>query len=260
MLPTNQSEPNPEQATYVTGIGLNLVIGADPTQGRITAGLWCATARDNRTSPTTVGNKYDSSTRTAQTCFMRGLREKYTITKDDGSNYLWRRIVFTMKGRRLHVPTTGSLSDVDLYLLQDNIGYSRHTTVIQAPGLDDSEYWDRVLGIIFRGTGGTDWLFVENAKLDNTHIVPLYDKTMRIGGGSSDVYMQTKKFWHPFNKNLVYNDDEFGGGKTPSTFSTEGRQGMGDVYVLDILVGAPGLAEGSSITITPESVLYWHER
>lgn len=260
MLPTMQTEPNPEQATYITGSGLSLTISADPAQGRIAAGLWCASARDNRTSPDTVGNKYDSSTRTASSCFMRGLSEKYTITKDDGSNFLWRRIVFTMKGRRLHEPTTGSLSDIDLYLISTNVGYSRHTTVVNGPDITDAEYWNRLTGIIFKGEGGTDWLFVENAKLDNSRITPLYDRTIRLGGGSSDAYMSKKKFWHPFNRNLVYNDDERGGGKAPSAYSTEGKPGMGNIYVLDILIASGNVPEGSVCSLTPESCLYWHER
>lgn len=62
------------------------------------------------------------------------------------------------------------------------------------------------------------------------------------------------------NANLLYDDDEAGTSMVPSYFSTEGRAGMGDYYVLDIIAAGSGATSTDQLTFNPQTTLYWHER
>ena len=62
------------------------------------------------------------------------------------------------------------------------------------------------------------------------------------------------------NATLVYNDDERGGEEGYQSVSTQGKRGMGDYYVIDIVQSSIGVTTGSAIVMETESTLYWHER
>ena len=65
--------------------------------------------------------------------------------------------------------------------------------------------------------------------------------------------------WLPINKTLVYSDEEAGNDINQGQLSTLGRQGLGDVFVLD-LFDCSTANNASSLVFEPEATLYWHER
>lgn len=217
---------------------------------------WIATWKNNG-GTTTV---YDQAGRTSTTCYMRGLKEKISISTSDGTQWLWRRICFTMKGSQLYgLSKTGytfagaSAAQGDLRVVNDVYN-----------GADGATIRTNIVDLIFRGGFGMDWNNVFTAPLDPTRITVKYDKTVSIQSGNQAGRNVVYNRWHPMNKNLVYDDDENGKETEPAGNSTRGKAGMGDYYVIDLfLSGNPITSTGDNISrlsFTPESTLYWHEK
>ncbi|QJI53415.1 MAG: capsid protein [Gemycircularvirus ansal1] len=212
---------------------------------------WLCTARDN-TVGTDPGSVFQSSDRTASTCFMRGLKERIQIQTNSGVPWQWRRICFTIKGDYF---TQFNESGYKLYN-ETSIGWSR---VVSNAGVA-SNIALALRRVVFRGQEGNDWNNLFNAKVDNTRVSLKYDKTTSIRSGNASGMMREFNRWHPMNKNLVYDDDEDGSKEAESLFSTQGKAGMGDYYVLDIISAGTGATTSDQMTFNPSSTLYWHER
>lgn len=205
--------------------------------------FWCATARDRESN---AGNPTADSVRTSQTCFMRGVKEHIRITTNDSTSWAWRRICFTGKGVWSSQTTT-----VDS--IETSAGWTRVLTNVVTTG-----YYQAVVGSLFKGTQGVDWDSVSTAKTDSTNFKIWYDKTRVINSGSGGV-MRDYKIWHPMNKNLVYDDDEQGEDESPARYSTIGRPGMGDYYIMDFFIPNV-IATAHTLTFGTEATLYWHEK
>ena len=55
--------------------------------------------------------------------------------------------------------------------------------------------------------------------------------------------------------------DENAQGMTSIPYSTEGKPGIGDVYIWDMVrLESPAQAGTASFQFTPEGTWYWHER
>lgn len=243
---TNVTAASPQgSATYAAGAAI-----MPATQQYIFP--WIATARDNTTSTAlAIGTIRDQATRTAQTCFMRGLRENIEITVNDGLPWQWRRICFTLKGDDL---TQTSITGLNYYLETSN-GYSRAV---------NTAYGSTAVGTLqrymFKGAAGVDWSNILTAPTDNTNISVKYDKCMTIASGNEQGIIRNYRRWHPMNKNLVYGDDEQGGTESSSAYSTTGKPGMGDYYVVDIFQPRFGATAASQMRFEPSATLYWHEK
>lgn len=213
---------------------------------------WVCTARDlSRDSGLSRGLVSDQATRTAQTCFMRGLSENIEISTNDGMPWQWRRVCFTLKGPAF----TGNTTTGYAFWTQNSSGYTR--TVNTAYG---NTYVGLIQSIIFKGAAGVDWSNLMTAPTDNTTVSIKYDKTVTIAAGNEEGTIRNYRRWHPMNKNLVYNDDEQGGGEVSSVFSTPGKPGMGDYYVIDIFQPRAGGTSSSQLRFEPSARLYWHEK
>lgn len=206
--------------------------------------LWACTARDrvsNANLPTA------DSVRESQTCFMRGLKEHIRVSTNDATSWGWRRICFTAKGLY-----AGQTTTVDS--LETSAGWVRLLTNVVTTG-----YYAAVVAELFKGTQNVDWDSVTTAKTDSTKFKIWYDKTRIINSGSSGGVIRDYKMWFPMNKNLVYDDDENGENEVPARYSTIGRPGMGDYYVMDFfLPNVIGTAH--TLTFGTEATLYWHEK
>lgn len=211
--------------------------------------LWCATARTNENGNTT-GTKFDEATRTATTCFMRGLQERVEIQTSSSIPWQWRRILFTAKGVQNALTTGGNFWLANL----TSNGYRR--TVNEVFGVNQTS----LNGSLFSGAEGSDWDDPMVAKVDARRVTVLYDKIRTIASGNASGVIRRYKFWHAFNKNLVYSDDEVGGQEAASQYSTLGKPGMGDVYVVDIIKPLGGSVSGDQMLFRPNSTLYWHEK
>ncbi|UOK20978.1 capsid protein [Chifec genomovirus UA13_107] len=217
---------------------------------------FCCTARDLTSGIPTAGNPTlgrvtDQATRTATTCFMRGYSEAITIQTTDGLPWLWRRIVFTYKG--LVFPAATSSFN---YVMENSAGYAR--VVNSAPAGSISSF----INVAFKGVQNADWNTFVDAPLDTSRISVLYDKTMTIASGNEDGMIRKYKFWHPFNKNLVYDDEESGGStlNNGSYLSVSSKAGMGDAYIVDFFRPRTGGTTASQLSFHPQGTLYWHEK
>lgn len=237
-----------------TNAGADFTAGADrnPVQA-----LWLATGRTAESDAGIPGTITEEATRTAKTCFIRGLKENVRIETNDGSSWQWRRIVFRIKGTRFLDAGAENMPDRDLYARNGSDGYARLVTDWFGTSAAST-----VNAILFKGTEGDDWQFtgILEAHVDTARVTLMYDKTLRISSGNQSGVSRTYRRWHYVNKNLVYNDDEAGATEVYSHLSTEGKAGCGDVYVMDIIAPNKFAATTSEITFTPQSTLYWHEK
>lgn len=221
---------------------------------------WIASARDNGTTAGTFGSVYDESTRTASTCYIKGLKERVQLRCNNGHAFLWRRLVFAFTGQEI-IRDQASAVFGTMWNRDDTHGYTRATTqLLPSIGSDATYAWNQMASIIFRGVANVDWNNITTAPIDNTRIKVLHDQTIRVVPQTADGLTNIYHKWHPINKNLVYNDDEVGGGKIPGiVLSANNRQSCGDIYVVDMFdVGSP--EEGNVFDLDIESTFYWHEK
>jgi len=243
---SNVTSANPQGSPTYTQLG-GAVMPA--TQQYIM--VWNATARDLNATPSSIGAASDEATRTASTCFMKGLREDCQITTSDGLPWQWRRICFTMKGGALTATqTTG-------YQLTETSTQGVKRVVNTAYG---SGPVGAIQALLFRGQAGVDWSNLMSAPLDRTKINVKYDKFRSIRAGNDAGTIRDYKLYHPMNKNLVYDDDENGGKMTTSAYSTISKSGMGDYYVVDLFQPRTGGTNQSVLRFEPTATLYWHEK
>jgi len=229
--------------------------GGTPTAGSLAiAGnvntfiVWNCTARERQSGndPTAVQD------RESDTCFIRGLKETITCrTLTSGPNgatsWLWRRIVFNTKGLYQALGTS-----VDY--LYTSSGYVRLIA-----DQNSTSFATTISKLLFQGELNTDWNDLMTAKTDNTRLTIMYDKTRRLAPGSQGAQFWRYKLWHPVNKNLVYNNEEAGQAETTSYYSTLGKPGIGDIYVVDMFSSA-SQSSADQLNFTPEATLYWHEK
>jgi len=243
---SNVTPANPQGGTVYTQTG-GAVMPA--TQQYIFP--WIATARDNAITGQAPSTVFDESGRTSHTCFMKGLRENVEITTNDGLPWQWRRVCFTMKGTALiNTQVTG-------YTLQLEASDGWKRVVNTAYG---SAAVGAIQALLFRGAAGVDWSNLLTAPVDTTNINVMYDKYRNIRAGNEQGTIRNYKMYHPMNKNLVYDDDEQGGKESGNAFSTVGKPGMGDYYVVDIFQPRTGGTASSVLRFEPTATLYWHEK
>nr|USZ80644.1 capsid protein [Tick-associated gemycircularvirus 2] len=244
----NASTVNPQPGGYtIQGTG-------GGNGGNTTILMWCATARDNTVGlGGSIGNRFTPETRTATTCYMRGLSEKIEMSTNSGVPWQWRRICFTYRN-------PAALSTTQGFFSESGGGYSRLLYNLTSGSTPDTQNLTNVRNLIFRGDLNTDWNNYLTAPLDNTRITVKMDKTMTISSGNQSGKLVYKSMWMPMNKNLVYDDDETGGGEIARFFSNSGKQGMGDYYVIDIFQAGIGAVSSDNLLFNPQATLYWHEK
>lgn len=240
---TNVTVTNPAGGTTFSSAGAIL------TGGNPYVLLWCPTARNLNNSTGGADIVINRSERTATTCFMRGLAERVHVETTDGMPWTWRRICFTIKGDFI-----SNLIGASNLLFQETApgGYRRSVT--------NWSGFIPVQDLVFQGRNGIDWLDIMTAPTDSTRISVKYDKLTHIAGGNEEGTDRVYRRWMPMNKYLVYDDEENGDGELSSFFSTQGKQGMGDYYVMDLFTARTGATTASQLKFTPEATLYWHEK
>lgn len=237
---------------YINGGGASTV----NTQGYV---LFCPTARSLVQLGGSSGTVVQDAMRTSRTCYMRGLSEHLRIQTNSPAPWLWRRICFAAKSNafRTYVsadtPNTTNLSYAEL-----SSGYSRlaiNQVVNAAPNTTTV-----FNSIIFKGSQGVDWNDPILAPVDTARVDLKYDKTRRLTSGNQSGMFKETKLWHPMNKNLTYQDDEYGEQMTSSVFSVDDKRGMGDYYVLDLFSSLLGTSTSDILAVTYQASLYWHEK
>lgn len=241
--------------TPVVG-GINLTPNP-PNLTRNNIMLWCPTARDLTTG---IGQPKvsiaDEATRTSSTCYMRGLKEVIEIQTNSGTAWQWRRICFTMKDPA----QIGNSVDYGPYFENSN-GFARYLYNVSSGTSVDANVLGLIQNVVFKGEVNSDWTDRMTAPLDTRRISVKSDTTTIIQSGNSSGVLRRYNRWYPMNKNLVYDDDERGGSTTyGNVFSTSSKAGMGDYYILDIIIAGQGAADSDRMLFNPSATLYWHEK
>lgn len=210
---------------------------------------WVATARQYAAG--THASPIQESSRTKSLCYMKGLKENVQIQTNSAASWQWRRICFTMKGDELYSQTATNIAWSAL---------SSQGMVRVVNGIGGTTVGSNFVDLVFDGQNGTDWLNIFTAKTDNQRISVKYDKTRTFNSGGTPGIMRNFKLWHPMNKNLRYDDEENGGNETEAAYSADGKQGMGDYYVVDIFSSGSNTTSADNLVFVPEATLYWHEK
>lgn len=220
--------------------------------------LWHATGRTNQNVPGVYGDKNDISTRTAQNCFIRGLKESYHWDGSDSYPFIHRRIVFSFYGTEL-VRDRTSAEQGRYFENNDLHGYTRSTTIVQN-GSNTPGNWPRnnLVDLVYAGTEDIDWFDLTTAKTDNKRVRIISDKRRTMISHNDQSVFRVNKTWTPINKTLMYNDEENAGGRNMSHYSADTRASVGDIYVMDVVQLPVNFS--ATITMNIQSTLYWHER
>jgi hypothetical protein len=253
----NANKPDPiTPVDPITGLGPTII---SPTNGVTQAFAWIATARDNTNTPGVPAGGVDDSSRTADTCFMVGLKENIGIETQSNLPFMWRRICFTFKGQEILRDRV--TTDVGtLYQQASPPGWMRATTQILGTNVVSTFVYDNLETILFRGVKLLDWFDVMDAQVDNQRVTLKYDRTRTFKSGNDVGQMFKIGHWHSMRKNLTYNADESAGGRVESVLSTNAKGSMGDYYVIDYFRFMTASTINDAISFTPEAILYWHEK
>ena len=193
----------------------------------------------------------EEAARQSDTCYMRGLKERVQVQTSTGIPWQWRRICFTMKGDRLYRSDSAGYR----WSLMTSAGVVRvvNNFAGTVPG-------SAIVDLIFDGANGVDWISPFTAKTDNDVITVKYDRTRIIQSGNSNGVMRNYTMWHGMNHNIMYDDEEYGDTGTAKAYSVNGKQGMGDYYIIDIISAGTGATTTDRLSFQPEATLYWHEK
>lgn len=255
MINANKADPM-TPVNPLSGLGPTVI---NPANGITQAYAWIATARDNTNTPGVPAGGVDDSSRTADQCFMRGLKEIVAFESQSNLPFQWRRIAFCFKGQEILRDRT--TTDVgSLYQEAAPPGWMRTTTAILGATVASTFLYDNLETLLFRGVKNLDWFDVMNAQIDHFRVDLKYDRTRTFHSGNDVGLLKKIKLWHPMNKNLEYNSDESAGGRVESVLSSNTKRSMGDFYIIDYFRFQTVATINDSIAFTPEATLYWHER
>nr|QJB18625.1 MAG: capsid protein [Genomoviridae sp.] len=217
--------------------------------GRMYIMPWIATARRAE------GAAPLQASRTKTEVYWRGVKERVQIQTNNGTPWQWRRICFTAKRSDLRNRSTGSFGWAITGPV--NLGWMRavNDVAFSAPDIANS-----MLDLMFDGNQGVDWSNYFTAKVDPESVTVKYDRTIIINPGNDSGVMKNYSMWHGMNKNLQYDDDENGNTMNFSPFSTAGKRGMGDYYIVDFIESGSGGNADDRLSFHPQATAYWHEK
>lgn len=203
----------------------------------------------------------DTASRTSQTCFMRGVSDTLRIQTNNNKPWFHRRICFNAKddtfndGAPESAPVLGYTNNAST-----SNGVQRYFNNLLTSGQPLT--YGLVQGLLFKGALNVDWTDTITAPIDTTRVDLRYDKTRVIRSNNETGVVMERKFYHPLNKTLVYDDDEVGQGLSGDSkkFSVADKRGMGDFYIVDIISGGLGAVAADLMSINSTATMYWHEK
>lgn len=215
---------------------------------------------DSAGGPNSIVNQ---AVRTASVCYMRGLAENIRIETSTGNPWFHRRICITSRDRIFYVRSDADPSGADrdyaaTGAIETSNGYQRLASNVMTDTLTAT--YTRWLATIFKGQQGIDWDDFITAPIDTTRIDLKHDKTWIYRSGNERGVLKEKKIWHPMNKNLYYDDDEYGAGENTANFSVTDKRGMGDYHIFDFFSQGSSGNTADLLKIRYTSTMYWHEK
>lgn len=198
------------------------------------------------------------ATRTASTCYAKGLSEHLRIQTSSGVPWFHRRICITLRGDnafafdrggslQTYAPYVDTSNGIERLFLNAAVNNQVPTTAAQ-------------FDLLFKGTENQDWNDPIIAPVDTARVDLKFDKTWTLQSGNNNGIVRERKLWHPMNKNIVYNEDEIGETEGTSYYSTSSKRGMGDYYVIDIIRAGEGGGATDLLRLDANSTYYWHEK
>lgn len=204
-----------------------------------------------------------SAQRTSSKPYIKGIAESYTLLPNDGSVWWHRRIVFASK--RLYAEAVTGLAGNGVIQAQPD--QSTTTTrklrdMSSDPGSTGYSTLSTDLSVdIFHGIYTVDWVDPMRAKLDKTRITVLSDRLVTLKSGNDAPAPRIVKHYTSVNKTIVYQDEENGITMSVSPFSVTSKSGLGNIYVYDLFeCPVPINTTTSTLTISTQQTLYWHEK
>lgn len=238
---------------------------------------WIPTARQPASGTSAAAQ---TALLTSDNPYYVGLSETVTISTTGNVPWQWRRVCFTFRGEQL-------VGDFVVDQVEQSPGKYYVQTFdnavgVRRPMFDLASYYgegenpsstpqalQRLYGVLFQGSSSQftsdaqnlDWINVMDAKTDKRRVTVAYDKTVTIASGNEGGTQRQYKRYHKMNKNLQYQNVESGQDLAFSLFSTAGKVGMGDYYVIDFFQPRyASQADDGNLIFDPRSTLYWHER
>lgn len=244
---TNTTFDNPFSLEYAaTGAVMRFPVG-QVNPGFEFFYVWNATARPAETFEGVRGSKIDTSLRTSETIFAKGLREKITLETNNAAPWEWRRICFTSK-------------DPFGQLDADTATYYRQTSNGMVRMLSAQSVSTYLQDLLFEGSRNSDWLSIFTAPLSRKNFTIRYDRTRVIRSTNNSGTIRNFKLWHPMESNIAYQEEQVGEAMTESAVSVTGKVGMGNYYVVDMFRKHGVNDDVSTLTFTPEATFFWHEK
>lgn len=190
--------------------------------------------------------------------YARGYKENISITTNDTTNWLWRRIVFHAKQRIWESFPIDTLEyNPDL----PEAGQQRAIWNFQPAG--GGEAAAALHYALFQGTRGVDWSNFFNAPTNKRFVNVLSDKVTKLEGTNGAPRVYNFRKWYPFNGTLIYNEKEVGGNKPSlgeqNKWSAQSMYGFGDIMIVDYFAAAAGLST-NELSFQCTGTYYWHEK
>lgn len=217
--------------------------------------LFIPNARDTRSSIT------NPAVRNSSDIFAVGYKEKVHLTVNGGGTFMWRRIVFYLKGDDLRRAMDSSdAGNIPNQLFDQTIEGGCRRVIGPLAGVTNAR--QELTSYVFRGQEGFDWSDQFTAPLDTRRITVKSDRTRVIRPGNDTGASRLFNLWYPIRRTISYQDDLESDVVGDRPFSTPGLRGLGDVYVMDIMAIVTDQSDApfTSYTFSPEGSFYWHER
>lgn len=217
--------------------------------------LFVPNARDTRTPVT------NPAVRNSSDIFAVGYKEKVQIDVNGGGTFMWRRIVFMLKGNDLRTAMDSSdQGNIPGQLYDQTTEGGCHRVIGPLLGVTNAQ--EELQSYVFRGQDGTDWSNQFTAPVDTRRITVKSDRTRVIRPGNETGASRIFNLWYPIRRTISYEDDMESDTVGDRPFSTAGLRGVGDMYIMDIMAITSG---GNDTPLTeykfsPEGSFYWHER
>lgn len=217
--------------------------------------LFVPNARDTRTPIT------NPAVRNSSDIFAVGYKEKVQIDVNGGATFMWRRVVFMLKGGDLRQAMNSSdAGNIPNQIFDQTTEGGCRRVIGPLEGVTNAQ--EELQSFVFRGQDGIDWANQFTAPLDTRRLTVKSDVTRTIRPGNDTGASRIYNLWYPIRRTISYLDDLESDVVGDRPFSTVGLRGVGDMYIMDIMAITNGGNEAplTEYKFSPEGSFYWHEK
>lgn len=198
------------------------------------------------------------SYRTSTSTYVKGFSQTYTIVPNANVCWWHRRIMFATKDT---FTTSAVLQSIGAEATAGSALSS--LPMVDLGNITTGPYNDLrndVLGSLFAGTGGVDWVSPFRAKTDKTRVTVISDRSFNYASGNDVAKPVIRKMYDSINKTLVYDDEENGLSIIPAPTSVDSKLGIGNIFLADFYFCPAPAVDEDTLTVSSQSTYYWHEK